>query len=135
MKKNKQDVIDKILDLLAELADESPTEAPLKPEPLEMLTVKECAQEFKGISEHTVRKLVAQRKVRSIRTGEGERRPQRRSGREQPQGAHLVRPHVTERAQVHRGIRDRPLSGGTDNRTGDQAGRDEGTHQGPAPAS
>lgn len=40
--------------------------------PVEMLTIKECAQKFPGLSEHTIRKLVTQNKIRHIRTGEGE---------------------------------------------------------------
>lgn len=37
----------------------------------EMLTVHEAAQTVKGLSEHTVRQLVAQGKIPSIRTGAG----------------------------------------------------------------
>ena len=43
------------------------------PEKVEMLTIKESAELISGLSEHTVRKLVAQGKVKSVRTGEGER--------------------------------------------------------------
>ena len=39
--------------------------------PTEMLTIHESAQTVKGLSEHTVRQLVAQGKVPSIRTGAG----------------------------------------------------------------
>ena len=42
-------------------------------EPVEMLTIRECASSVHGLSEHTVRKLVAQNKVQYIRTGEGKR--------------------------------------------------------------
>ena len=42
-------------------------------QPLEMLTLKECADVVKGISEHTLRLLVTQGKIPSIRTGEGKR--------------------------------------------------------------
>ena len=38
---------------------------------VEMLTIKESAVIISGLSEHTVRKLVKQGKVKSIRTGEG----------------------------------------------------------------
>ena len=38
---------------------------------METLTVKECTEAVKGLSEHTVRKLVTQRKVHYIRSGEG----------------------------------------------------------------
>ncbi len=41
--------------------------------PVEMLTVKECASAVKGLSEHTVRQLVAQGKIPYIRTGAGKR--------------------------------------------------------------
>lgn len=40
-------------------------------EPPEMLTIKECAQTVKGLSEHTVRMLVARGELASFRTGEG----------------------------------------------------------------
>lgn len=40
-------------------------------EKLEMLTIKECAGLISGLSEHTVRQLVKQGKIKSIRTGEG----------------------------------------------------------------
>ncbi|MDE6519318.1 MAG: helix-turn-helix domain-containing protein [Ruminococcus sp.] len=41
------------------------------PEKVEMLTIKESAELIVGLSEHTVRQLVAQGKVKSVRTGEG----------------------------------------------------------------
>lgn len=41
------------------------------PEPCEMLTIKECAQTVKGLSEHTIRLLVARGELASIRTGAG----------------------------------------------------------------
>lgn len=40
---------------------------------VEMLTIRECVEKFPGLSEHTVRKLVKQDKIRYIRTGEGKR--------------------------------------------------------------
>jgi len=40
-------------------------------QPVEMLTIKECAECIKGLSEHTVRQLVLQGKIPSIRTGAG----------------------------------------------------------------
>lgn len=73
MKRNQQEVIDRILDLLTELVDDEPAEKQAKTPPMEMLTIKECTKVVRGISEHTVRKLVAQGRVRYIRTGEGER--------------------------------------------------------------
>lgn len=41
------------------------------PEKVELLTIKESAELIDGLSEHTVRQLVKQGKVKSIRTGEG----------------------------------------------------------------
>lgn len=41
------------------------------PEPLEMLTVKECADAVKGLSVHTIRLLVSRGELASIRTGAG----------------------------------------------------------------
>jgi hypothetical protein len=41
--------------------------------PVEMLTIKECTKVIQGLSEHTVRQLVAQDKVKYIRTGQGKR--------------------------------------------------------------
>ena len=38
-----------------------------------MLTIKECTEVVRGLSEHTVRQLVAQGKVKYIRTGQGKR--------------------------------------------------------------
>ncbi len=38
-----------------------------KVQPMEMLTIKECTEAVKGLSEHTVRKLVTQGKVHYIR--------------------------------------------------------------------
>lgn len=40
-------------------------------EVLEMLTITEAAQEIRGLSAHTVRQLVAQGKIPSVRTGAG----------------------------------------------------------------
>ncbi len=73
MKRNQQEVIERILNLLTELVDDEPAEKQAKTPPMEMLTIKECTEAVRGISEHTVRKLVAQGRVRYIRTGEGER--------------------------------------------------------------
>ena len=38
-----------------------------------MLTIKECANAVHGVSEHSIRQIVAQGKVKSVRTGEGKR--------------------------------------------------------------
>ncbi len=38
-----------------------------------MLTIKECAGAVQGVSEHTIRKLVTQDKIKHFRAGEGNR--------------------------------------------------------------
>lgn len=40
---------------------------------IEMLTIKECAQTAHGLSEHTIRQLIAQNKIPYIRTGQGKK--------------------------------------------------------------
>lgn len=55
--------------------DEAPSQITetQSPQPIEMLTVKECTEAIKGLSEHTVRQLIAQEKLPYIRTGQGQR--------------------------------------------------------------
>lgn len=75
--KNKQEIISQIVVLLSQLSEteeEKPTVAvPPEDKPIEMLTVKECTEVIKGLSEHTVRQLVAHEKIPYIRTGQGKR--------------------------------------------------------------
>ncbi|MCM1327999.1 MAG: helix-turn-helix domain-containing protein [Ruminococcus sp.] len=75
--KDKQAIISQIVILLSQLSeteDEKPTAAvSTEDKPVEMLTVKECTEVVKGLSEHTVRQLVAQEKIPYIRTGQGKR--------------------------------------------------------------
>ena len=65
----KNAIVDDIMALLIQLTDEETS----RKKPVEMLTIKECTQAVKGLSEHTVRQLVAQNKVKYIRTGQGKR--------------------------------------------------------------
>ena len=60
MKRKQSEIIDRILDLLTELTDDAPAEKQAETKPMEMLTIKECTEAVKGISEHTIRKLVTQ---------------------------------------------------------------------------
>ena len=76
----KEELLNQILDLMTAVAyDKEPdgfkTNAVTKSadNPVEMLTVKECTEVIQGLSEHTVRQLVAQGKVKSVRTSEGKR--------------------------------------------------------------
>ena len=74
----KKELITQIAQLLEQLIEaEAPESAPQsvmnETQPLEMLTVKECAALVNGLSEHTVRQLVAQDKVAYVRAGSGVR--------------------------------------------------------------
>ena len=74
----KQRIISQIARLLeqlieAETSEPSPQQDQSETQPLEMLTVKECAALVNGLSVHTVRQLVAQDKVAYVRAGSGVR--------------------------------------------------------------
>ena len=75
---NKREIIAQIVALLSQLIENESDTRKDKPlersaEPVEMLTIKECTQAVSGLSEHTVRQLVAQKKIPYIRTGQGKR--------------------------------------------------------------
>lgn len=74
---NKTEIMAQIVALLSQLINNSAephTESSDRSaEPVEMLTIKECTQTVSGLSEHTVRQLVAQKKIPYIRTGQGKR--------------------------------------------------------------
>lgn len=44
-----------------------------KDEKIELLTIQQCKELVKGLSEHTIRQLAAQNKIKYIRTGQGKR--------------------------------------------------------------
>lgn len=72
----KKAIVDNILDLLIQLTEEGDNSAPQtakapSADKVEMLTIKESAELISGLSEHTVRQLVRQGKVKSVRTGAG----------------------------------------------------------------
>lgn len=74
----KKELITQIAQLLEQLIEAETTEPSSQPDQsetqsLEMLTVKECAELVNGLSEHTVRQLVAQDKVAFVRAGSGVR--------------------------------------------------------------
>ena len=74
--KNKQKLIAQIVALLNEVIEAEEKESNPVPEvaaPIEMLTIKECVKEVSGLSEHTIRQLIAQGKIPYIRTGQGKR--------------------------------------------------------------
>jgi len=72
----KKAIVDNILELLIQLTEDGENSAPRTTkaptaDKVEMLTIKESAALISGLSEHTVRQLVKQGKVKSVRTGEG----------------------------------------------------------------
>lgn len=69
----KNELIAQLVSILSELieANDSDNVADVKPDAVEMLTVKECTEAVKGLSEHTVRKLIKQGKLPYLRTGDG----------------------------------------------------------------
>ena len=74
--KNKQELIAQIVALLNEVIEAEEREVvPTTeiPAPIEMLTIKECVKAVSGLSEHTIRQLIAQGKIPYIRTGQGKR--------------------------------------------------------------
>ena len=72
---NKTEIMAQIVALLSQLIDENTnvTTENKSSAPVEMLTIKECTKAVSGLSEHTVRQLVAQKKIPYIRTGQGKR--------------------------------------------------------------
>ena len=53
--------------------ENKPQDAPKRDDKVELLTVRECAEFVNGLSECTVRQLVAQGKLPHIRSGAGKR--------------------------------------------------------------
>ena len=74
--KQKREIIAAVSALLEKMIpveEDTPTITVSKPALPEMLTVKECAALVTGLTEHTVRMLVKQNKIRYIRCGQGAR--------------------------------------------------------------
>lgn len=69
----KNEIIAQLVNILSELieANDSEKVTDVKSDAVEMLTVKECTEAVKGLSEHTVRKLIKQGKLPYLRTGDG----------------------------------------------------------------
>ena len=73
MQRTKNEIITEIITLVSQLAETEDKPEPVQNQPVEMLTVKECTKVIHGLSEHTVRQLIAQGKLPSVRTGQGVR--------------------------------------------------------------
>lgn len=71
----KNELIAQLVNILSELieANDSEQVSEIKSDAVEVLTVKECTEAIKGLSEHTVRKLIAQGKLPYMRAGDGQR--------------------------------------------------------------
>lgn len=71
----KNELIAQLVDILSELIETNDSEqvAEVTSNAVEVLTVKECTEAIKGLSEHTVRKLIAQGKLPYMRAGDGQR--------------------------------------------------------------
>ena len=72
----KKAIVDNILELLIQLTEDGENSAPQTTkaptaDKVEMLTIKESTALISGLSEHTVRRLVRQGKIKTVRTGEG----------------------------------------------------------------
>lgn len=72
----KKAIVDNILELLIQLTEDGENSAPQAAkaptaDKVEMLTIKECTEAVRGLSEHTVRKLIKQGKLPYLRTGDG----------------------------------------------------------------
>ena len=71
----KNELIAQLVNILSELieANDSEQVAEVTSNAVEVLTIKECTEAVKGLSEHTVRKLIAQGKLPYMRAGDGQR--------------------------------------------------------------
>ena len=69
----KNELIAQLVNILSELIEANDPEQVSRSSlmPWRMLTVKECTEAVKGLSEHTVRKLIKQGKLPYLRTGDG----------------------------------------------------------------
>ena len=71
----KNELIAQLVSILSELieANDSEQVSEVTSNAVEVLTIKECTEAVKGLSEHTVRKLIAQGKLPYMRAGDGQR--------------------------------------------------------------
>lgn len=70
----KNELIAQLVSILSELIETNDSEqvAEVTSNAVEVLTIKECTEAVKGLSEHTVRKLIAQGKLPYMRAGDGQ---------------------------------------------------------------
>ena len=71
-KDQKQDIIAKVTSFLNKLLDDDEPTAESSTEQLvEMLTIRECTQEIRGLNEFTIRQLIARNEIPFVRAGQG----------------------------------------------------------------
>lgn len=71
MMNTKEKLVSEIIALVKQLADAPDDSIQSDSQTVEMLTIKDCPKVIRGLSEHTVRQLIAQGKLPSVRTGQG----------------------------------------------------------------
>lgn len=68
----KQVIIAKVTSFLNKLLDDDEPTAESSTEQLvEMLTIRECTQEIRGLNEFTIRQLIARNEIPFVRAGQG----------------------------------------------------------------
>lgn len=68
----KQEILAKVNSFLNKLLDdEEPAVENIAEQPVEMLTIRECTQEIRGLNEFTVRQLIARNEIPFVRAGQG----------------------------------------------------------------
>ena len=67
----KEELVSEIIALVEQLADTQVDSIQHDSQTVEMLTIKDCPKVIHGLSEHTVRQLIAQGKLPSVRAGRG----------------------------------------------------------------
>ena len=73
MSKAKEELVAEIISLVEKLANMEDDPVQNDDSSIELLTLRECTQVVRGLSVTTVRQLIIQGKLRSIRTGQGKR--------------------------------------------------------------
>lgn len=79
LKSEKQEILSKIMMLLSELIETDDTASDTLntqttvQNKVELITIKEASQIISGLSEHTIRQLIRQNKIKYIRTGQGKK--------------------------------------------------------------
>ena len=70
---NRKEIIAAVSELLGQLFEREKASENVEAEPVELLTIKECVGQIRGLNEFTVRQLVARNEIPFIRSGRGKR--------------------------------------------------------------